>query len=382
MTKIINNTHVRKVLDHPKTKKYVNKKTIIYFTVIKLFIYALTAGILAFNAVDAKASNLEGTASEIIQIPVSYNTQLESGSTDNEVLHFRLIATNKTVNLKKLSISTISVFNESSLDGLALVINDGNSAITAKSKNGQVVYDFGKNPIRVAANDSIDLYFYANIKNMDVTYGKMQFKLKAESIVSDSKIAGDFPFASANYRLKNYDSSAYRTSRKPKTISSANSVVKTSTVKPASTNSAGGMSTSNSNSVLSWPAYTKQVNYKFQDTNYPFRNIAEHDGLDIGTTQGSKVLAAADGTIVELSNNYNTNYNFVVIRHSGGLATLYGHLSRIDVKLGDSVVRGQLIALSGGAPGTVGAGKYTSGAHLHFGVTKNGAYVDPQAYLK
>lgn len=380
MTKIINNEKVRKVLDHPKTKKYVNKKTIIYFTVIKLFIYALTAGILAFNATNAKAGSLEGTASEIIQIPVSHNTQLESASSDNEVLHFRFIATNKKVNIKKITISTISIFNETSLDGLTLVVNDGASGITAKSKKGQVVYDFSKKPLTVAANDSIDLYFYANIKDVDVTYGRLQFKLKANSMVSDSKIAGDFPFASANYRLKNYDNTSYRVARKPKTATDAVAPPKKDSVTTASVNPRSDVT--ESSSILSWPAHTKQVNYKFHDSNYPFRSTAEHDGLDIGTTQGSKVLVAADGTVVEISNNNNTNYNFIVIRHAGGLATLYGHLSRIDVKVGESVVRGQLIGLSGGKPGTVGAGKYTSGAHLHFGVTKNGEYVDPQIYLK
>ncbi|MFH0834189.1 MAG: M23 family metallopeptidase, partial [Patescibacteria group bacterium] len=63
------------------------------------------------------------------------------------------------------------------------------------------------------------------------------------------------------------------------------------------------------------------------------------------------------------------------------LATVYGHISRILVKEGDLVRAGDLIGLSGGIPGTPGAGYMTTGAHLHFEVIDHGEHKNPLDYL-
>ena len=61
--------------------------------------------------------------------------------------------------------------------------------------------------------------------------------------------------------------------------------------------------------------------------------------------------------------------------------TLYGHVSDIMVMDGQSVKAGDVIGLSGGTPGTKGAGLYTTGPHLHFEILKDGVHVDPLEYM-
>lgn len=133
---------------------------------------------------------------------------------------------------------------------------------------------------------------------------------------------------------------------------------------------------------LNWPAASHSISYNFRDANYPFRNYGEHSGIDFIVSQGSSIYSAGNGEVTAVANNSNTDYNFVTISHPNGLVTTYGHLSRVDVKVGDKVMEGQKIGLSGGRPGTVGAGPYTNGAHLHFEVTLNGTLVDPLAYIQ
>lgn len=124
------------------------------------------------------------------------------------------------------------------------------------------------------------------------------------------------------------------------------------------------------------------INFGFRDQNYPFRDTAgEHTGIDIYTAQGTRVLAAADGTVTEIFAGNANQAGFITINHGNGLATRYVHVSRLDVKAGDTVKKGGIVGLSGGTPGTPGAGSITNGPHLHFEVLLSGAPVDPEKYL-
>ena len=99
-----------------------------------------------------------------------------------------------------------------------------------------------------------------------------------------------------------------------------------------------------------------------------------HKGIDIVSGYGSKVKAAAGGTVTY--SGYMGSYgNLVVINHQNGFETRYAHNSDLKVKKGERVRQGQTVAL-------VGNTGRSNGTHLHFEIWKNGEAIDPIHYLK
>lgn len=98
-----------------------------------------------------------------------------------------------------------------------------------------------------------------------------------------------------------------------------------------------------------------------------------HPGLDIAARSGTPVLAAGEGTVTFAGTDPEYG-NLVVIAHGLGLETRYGHNSRLIVREGDRVSRGQPIA-------AVGSTGNSTAPHLHFEILKNGVPVDPSQYL-
>jgi murein DD-endopeptidase MepM/ murein hydrolase activator NlpD len=106
----------------------------------------------------------------------------------------------------------------------------------------------------------------------------------------------------------------------------------------------------------------------------PYSNrLKMHEGLDIGASIGTPILAPADGTITFSGKKAGFGY-FVQIDHGYGIETVYAHNSSNHVRKGDIVSRGQLIA-------KVGNTGNSTGPHLHYEIRVNGTPVDPFYYI-
>ena len=98
-----------------------------------------------------------------------------------------------------------------------------------------------------------------------------------------------------------------------------------------------------------------------------------HTGLDIAASTGTPIFAAASGTVT-FSGRKGSYGNLLVITHSNGVQTYYGHCSKLYVPAGTTVSQGQKIA-------AVGNTGNSTGPHLHFEIRVNGVAYNPQNYL-
>jgi murein DD-endopeptidase MepM/ murein hydrolase activator NlpD len=122
-------------------------------------------------------------------------------------------------------------------------------------------------------------------------------------------------------------------------------------------------------------AHLGKINNEFGFRRNPFggRAYEFHPGMDIDGERGDLVTASADGTVVKAG--YTGGYgNMVEIDHGNGLVTRYGHMSKLDVEIGDKVTRGQLLGL-------IGSTGRSTGPHLHFELRLNDRPINPRHFL-
>lgn len=130
-----------------------------------------------------------------------------------------------------------------------------------------------------------------------------------------------------------------------------------------------------------WPVNpTRGISAYYHEASYAQLFGMQHNAVDIRAAQETPVKVAADGIVYKAVDN-GYGYSYIMVAHVGGFMTLYGHITKILVNEGDTLNQGDIIGLSGGIPGSKGAGVYTTGPHLHFEVIKDGSYEDPLNYL-
>lgn len=107
----------------------------------------------------------------------------------------------------------------------------------------------------------------------------------------------------------------------------------------------------------------------------PFYKVTKfHEGIDFTASVGTEIYSTGDGTVSKIERTRGGYGNCIIINHGFGYQTLYAHLSKIEVKRGDKVKRGQVI-------GRVGNTGKSTAPHLHYEVHKNNKSVDPINYF-
>ena len=129
---------------------------------------------------------------------------------------------------------------------------------------------------------------------------------------------------------------------------------------------------------------TSEYGYRVHPTTGEYK---KHTGIDLAGTHHTEILAVADGevTYAGVQNGFGNCVEIKHIVNGETIYSFYAHLSKIDVKAGDTVKQGDIIGLEGGDPESDPNPGSSTGHHLHFEIRKASGYgndVDPNNYIK
>lgn len=275
-----------------------------------------------------KLINLSGTSSGLS----------DTGVTQRTAITYYTVQMGDTVSTiaRKfgISINTILWANDLSTSGF---IKPGNQ-LTILPYSG-IVYTVksGDTLSRIAAKFNIDIDKILSCNNLPSS-----LKIGQKIIVPGAKKVSE-SVASVSQTTKNYTG-----------ISILKDIIK----KP---------NTPASGSKMAWPTQGYRITQYFSWS---------HPGVDIANKIGTPIYAADAGTVIIATGGYNGGYgNTIVIDHGNGKKTRYGHASKLFVKVGDEVEKGENIA----AMGSTGR---STGSHLHFEVLVGGGKYNPLSYVK
>ena len=125
--------------------------------------------------------------------------------------------------------------------------------------------------------------------------------------------------------------------------------------------------------LVAWPADGERTSGFGPRVHPIFGSVRQHNGVDLDGNTGDRVRAARSGEVI-LAGESGGFGNIIVIYHGLGYSTLYAHLSRIEVSVGQNVASGDRI-------GAIGSTGWSTGPHLHFELRIDGKAVDPMPYL-
>src|SRR5574343_237400 len=121
-------------------------------------------------------------------------------------------------------------------------------------------------------------------------------------------------------------------------------------------------------------AYSRKTSGMGMRLHPIFQTMQVHRGVDYAAPSGTPTYTVGDG-VVEFAGVQGGYGNMVIVRHNNGHSTVYAHLSRIQVRTGQTVTQGQVL-------GAVGSTGWSTGPHLHFEFRINGVYTDPQRVIQ
>jgi len=131
-----------------------------------------------------------------------------------------------------------------------------------------------------------------------------------------------------------------------------------------------------------WPLFNNHsitISSGFGERFNPFnsKRLAKnpHEGIDLVSNWADPVIATADGVIRDHFINDWRMGRYVIIQHKNNIRTHYAHMSKVIVHEGERVKKGQVI-------GYLGNSGISTGPHLHYGVSKNGVFIDPINFLR
>lgn len=128
----------------------------------------------------------------------------------------------------------------------------------------------------------------------------------------------------------------------------------------------------NQHSEIDWPIDEARMTRGYMPN--PKRGKRPHWGIDLAGPKGTPILAAHDGTVIYVGKAFKGFGRMILLEGRNGFATVYAHLSKANVKLGQKVAQGEVI-------GGMGRTGRATGVHLHFEVRRGRGPVDPLSYL-
>lgn len=148
----------------------------------------------------------------------------------------------------------------------------------------------------------------------------------------------------------------------------------TATAAAVPSSSAPRMLTSEQVGTYVYPVMGPRLSSSYGNRRHPLKKVTQHHhGIDLAAPAGAPIRAIADGQVM-FADPYAGYGKLVVVRHSNGLTSHYGHCAKILVQPGSHVHAGDII-------GTVGSTGISTGPHLHFELRKDGTTLNPEKLL-